>query len=85
MANEKVTVYSKDYCPYCVMAKKLLERRGISFTAIELDINKPEQMQALISRSGLRTVPQIFFNDQLIGGYDELAQLDNKDQLNSLK
>jgi len=85
MNNSKVTLYTKDYCPYCVMATKLLERRGIPFTEIELNMNKPEDWQALIARSGMRTVPQIFHGDKLIGGYQELSELDSVDQLQSLK
>ncbi len=54
-----ITVYSKDYCPYCVKAKNLLSSLGISFE--EIDITKsPEIIVDLVKKSGMRTVPQIF-------------------------
>jgi len=80
---EPVRVYTKDYCPYCTMAKKLLEGRGISYE--EIEIKEPQEMMDLVAKSGMRTVPQIFHGEKLIGGYDQLAELDKKDALGSLK
>ncbi len=79
----QITIYSKTYCPYCVRAKKLLESKGVSFEEIMVD-DKPELFTELKKKSGMMTVPQIYINDQLIGGYTELAALEEKNQLDRL-
>ena len=71
----KVTVYTTTFCPYCQSAKRLLTQKGVAFTEVNLT-DKPDELQALKQRTGLRTVPQIFINDELIGGYTELAALE---------
>lgn len=76
---KKVTVYTTRYCPYCRMAKDLLKRKNIPFE--EIDVSDDEQFDALIDRTGFKTVPQIFFDDELIGGYEELAKLDESRRL----
>ena len=69
-----ITIYHKDYCPYCKQAKKTLEAYGLKYTAIEVT-DKPAEFANMVSRSGGRkTVPQIFFDDQHIGGLDDLQQ-----------
>jgi glutaredoxin 3 len=78
-----IIVYSTTYCPYCVRAKQLLERKEVAYQEIMVD-RDPEHMQEMMERSQRRTVPQIFINEQSIGGYDELAQLDRKGELDSL-
>lgn len=81
----KVIVYTKDYCPYCVKAKALLKVRGVEFEEVDV-VRHPDSdfYQKLMARSGMKTVPQIFHGDRLIGGYSELAALDAEDQLKSL-
>ncbi len=81
----KVTVYTTTYCPYCVRAKELLKRRGIAFEEIQVNEDDDAQWEALYERSKMRTVPQIFAGERLIGGYTDLAALDSQDQLASLK
>ena len=81
----KVKIYTTDYCPYCRQAKALLELRGVAFEEIQVDRTNEEEWSAMIARSGMRTVPQIYNGDELIGGYQELAELDQKDQLEGLK
>ncbi|MAF91485.1 MAG: glutaredoxin 3 [Bdellovibrionota bacterium] len=78
MANVKI--YTKNYCPYCVHAKNLLQNKGVSFTEENLEDN-PEEMMALIQKTGMRTVPQIFINDELIGGFTELSALEQAGEL----
>lgn len=68
---KNVLIYSTNTCPYCVMAKKLLENRGLTYTEIRVDLDDNER-ETMISRSGRRTVPQIFIDDAHIGGYDDL-------------
>jgi glutaredoxin 3 len=81
--NTKVKVYTTSYCPYCVRAKRLLQSKGIAFEEINLE-GKGDELMVLKNRTGLRTVPQIFINDELIGGYDELAALDRSGKLDKL-
>lgn len=82
---EKVKVYTIQYCPFCVRAKDLLKQRGIPFTEILIEEDDDKQWEALYALSKMRTMPQIFFGDRLIGGYTELAALDQKDKLAALK
>lgn len=79
----KVVVYTKSYCSYCDRAKDLLTRKGIAFEEIYLD-DRPEEYATLKKRTGMMTVPQIFINDQLIGGYTELAALERDNKLDSM-
>ncbi len=81
----KVTIYTKDACPYCIAAKSLLKDRAIPYEEIKISTSDSDAFQALQKRSGMRTVPQIFFGDKLIGGFDSLSKLDSEDQLASLK
>lgn len=78
----KVVVYSKTICPYCVRAKKLLEGKGVEFEEIMVD-SDPNLFNELKQKSGMLTVPQIFIDDELIGGYTELADLDSKGELDA--
>lgn len=72
----KAEVYSKDNCPYCVKAKKLLESRGIEY----VEVNAVEHREALIERvtqdtgKAPRSVPQIYLDGAYIGGYDDLVK-----------
>lgn len=67
----KITVYSKGYCPFCKMAKATLNKLGLRFE--ELDITNNAQLEhEMKQRSKRRTVPQIFINEQHIGGNDDL-------------
>lgn len=77
---KKVTIYSTTYCPYCNRAKDLLTSKNIEFTEIDLT-GKDNELLKLVERTKMRTVPQIFFNDELIGGFDELNALEQVGQL----
>jgi glutaredoxin 3 len=69
----KAIVWSKDQCPYCVQAKQLLESKGIEFE--ERNINHGFTREQLLEAvPNARTVPQIFLDDKLIGGFAELRQ-----------
>ncbi len=80
-----VTIYTKDYCPYCTKAKSLLERKGIS-DFNEIDITHSEKLQQeMISKSGGRkTVPQIFIGSTHVGGCDDLYALEKDGKLSNL-
>ena len=81
----KVTVYTTTYCPYCVRAKDLLKRRGIPFEEIQLSEDDDKSWDDLYQRSKMQTVPQIFVDEKILGGYTELAAQDQKDALAGLK
>jgi glutaredoxin 3 len=81
----KIIVYTSDNCPYCLKAKRLLGDRGIAFTENKIGWDDDAQWDALYEKSKMKTVPQIFNGDALIGGYTELEALDKKDELASLK
>jgi glutaredoxin 3 len=79
----QVTVYTTQHCPYCLSAKSLLARKGV--TAIEIDVEtSPPRLAEMLQRSQRRTVPQIFIGDRHVGGFDDLASLDRKGELDSL-
>ncbi len=69
---KNILIYSTNTCPYCVMAKKLLEKNGLSYTEIRVDLDENER-EKMIARSQRRTVPQIFIDDIHIGGFDDLS------------
>jgi glutaredoxin 3 len=83
----KVTIYTpSDFaCPYCLRAKALLKQRGVDYQEIQLSSEDDAKWDELYKKSGMKTVPQIFKGGDLIGGFTELAALDQKDQLSSLR
>lgn len=79
----KVVMYTWTVCPYCVRAKNLLKNKGVEFEEINLD-GKDEELDQLRNQTGMKTIPQIFINDQLVGGFSELAQLEADGQLDQM-
>lgn len=80
----KIEVYSTAVCPYCVSAKNLLKSRGLEWTEVRIDMD-PAQRDAMLARSGgRRTVPQIFINDQHVGGFEDLVAADRSGKLATL-
>ncbi|HTJ98159.1 MAG TPA: glutaredoxin 3 [Bordetella sp.] len=78
---KKVLMYSTGVCPYCVRAEALLKQRGVGeIEKIRIDLD-PSQRDAMMQRTGRRTVPQIYIGDTHVGGYDDLAALDRADKL----
>jgi glutaredoxin 3 len=72
----EVTMYTTTTCPYCRNAKRLLDAKGISYK--EIDVRSVDVKNEMVSRSGRCTVPQIFFGNWHIGGFDDLAQLESE-------
>jgi glutaredoxin 3 len=83
MSNAKVIVYTKLQCPYCVMAKELLQARNIPFSEIRVDLDQ-DKLEEMMRLSNRRSVPQIFINGKSIGGYDDLAALVKAGKLDEL-
>lgn len=79
----KVIIYSKTHCPFCDRAKALFDNKNVPYEEIMVD-EKPELYQKLKEQTGLLTVPQIFINDELIGGYTDLAALEREGELDKL-
>lgn len=71
----KVTIYTTPICPYCRMAKQLLQRKGASFEEIDV-MGKPALRAEMQARSGRSTVPQIWIGERHVGGCDDLYELD---------
>ena len=76
----QVKVYVKDWCPYCQGALQLLKSKGVEAEVISVDGNQQLYSQ-LKQKTGHQTVPQIFINDEFIGGYDELRSLERQQLL----
>ncbi len=80
---KQTEIYTKSYCPFCHRAKELLSIKGVPF--IEHDVtNDTAQEEQMRLRSGRHTVPQIFIDDQHIGGCDDLFALDEQGKLDPL-
>jgi len=76
----RIRIYSTEWCPYCARAKRLLDARGYAYDTVDLT-GDDSARDALVAQTGMRTVPQIFVDGELVGGYTELAQLDAKGTL----
>ena len=79
-----IEVYSTPNCPFCVSAKSLLKSKNLSFQEIDVS-DDIDSLQKMIKLSGLRTVPQIFINNQSIGGYEELSKMNSEGDLPHLE
>jgi len=77
-----VTIYTTNYCPYCVRAKQLLDNKQVDYT--EVNVSEPAVRAKMSKLTGGRTVPQIVINDKPIGGCDELHALERSDELDKL-
>lgn len=78
-----VRVYSTLFCPYCVMAKRLLEGKGVRFEEIRVDEDHARRDE-MMRVSGRRTVPQIFVGEVHVGGFDDLSALERAGKLDPL-
>ena len=79
----KVVIYSSANCSYCIRAKMLLNKKHVQFNEIRVDQDL-EKREEMIRLSGRRTVPQIFINDQPMGGFDDIWELEQKGELDVL-
>lgn len=79
-----IEIYTKSFCPYCWRAKMLLEKKGVAFEEISVDLGGP-QKERMVERAGGRiTVPQIFIGEFHVGGCDDLMALDRAGKLDPL-
>lgn len=79
-----VEIYTKFGCPYCVRAKHLLDSKGIHYTEYDVTMGGAKRDEMGVRAPGARTVPQVFINDQAVGGSDDLRALDSSGKLDAL-
>ena len=79
----EVTIYSTGWCPYCVRARALLQRKGVAFREIDIETDAAVRAE-MIERSGRRSVPQIFIGARHVGGFEELYELERSGELDSI-
>ena len=80
----EIVIYTKDYCPYCHAAKSLLSAKKATFTEIDLMATPDRRAEMLAKSGGRTTVPQIFIGSKHVGGFDDLAALDEAGGLDPL-
>jgi glutaredoxin 3 len=79
----EIVMYTTAMCPYCVRAKMLLQRKGMNWEEKRIDLDH-DLVGEMLQRSNRRTVPQIFIDQQHVGGFDDMAELDAMGRLDPL-
>ncbi|CAA6822260.1 MAG: Glutaredoxin 3 (Grx3) [uncultured Thiotrichaceae bacterium] len=79
----EVVMYATLFCPYCMRARRLLKSKGVSIKELRVDGDN-KLWKVMEKRSGRNTVPQIFIDDRHIGGYDDLARINQNGELDKL-
>ncbi|MGE0698549.1 MAG: glutaredoxin 3 [Hyphomicrobiaceae bacterium] len=80
----KVTIYTSSYCPYCISAKRLLDRKGVLYEEISVDGRSGVRAEMTAKAGGRYTVPQIWIGERHVGGCDDLYALDDAGRLDPL-
>jgi glutaredoxin 3 len=83
MSQAPITIYTTAWCGYCQRAKRLLQEKNLAFTEIDVE-NTPGMREEMMTRSGRRTVPQVFIGTRHVGGCDDLHALDRSGELEKL-
>lgn len=79
----EIKIYTTPWCPYCISAKKLLDKKGVTYD--DMDVSYEQDIRTELRKmTGSRTVPQIFINGQTIGGCDDLFALEKAGKLDKL-
>ncbi len=79
----RVVMYTTGFCPYCIRARMLLKHKGVTYEEVRVD-HDPVRRREMERRSRRRTVPQIFIGEVHVGGYDDLAALERRGELDAL-
>lgn len=83
MSAPKVTIYTKENCPFCVRAKRLLEKKSVAYE--EIRVEGDDALRSwLVQKTGQMTVPQIFAGDRSLGGFSDLDALDREGKLDPI-
>ena len=80
----KVEIYTWQYCPFCIRAKSLLKKKNINYTEYKIDGDEDARALMIKRADGRRTLPQIFIDNEGIGGCDDLYALENENKLEAL-
>jgi len=78
-----IVMYATQWCGYCAMARRLFEQKGRRWEEIDVDAVRGRR-QEMIEKSGRTSVPQIWIGDRYVGGYDDLAALERRGELDAL-
>jgi len=79
-----VEIYTWSTCPFCIRAKALLDRKGVEYTEYCIDGDEPARVKMAQRSNGRRSVPQVFINNQHIGGCDDIHALNAQGKLDAL-
>ena len=79
--KKKIVIYTKNYCPYCKRAVAFLERNNLEFENVDVT-NDEELLKPVSEKTGVTTVPQVFVDDEFIGGYDDMVALKKAGEIN---
>ena len=83
MSTPNVTVYTKQNCPFCVRAKRLLDRKGVRYEEVSVE-GKDDLRIWLVEKTGQMTVPQIFVGERSLGGFSDIDALDRAGELDTI-
>ncbi len=83
MPEPKIIVYTKQTCPFCIRAKRLLERKGAAYEEISVE-GRDDLRTWLVEASGQKTVPQIFVGERSLGGFSDIEALDREGKLDPI-
>ncbi|MBU2568988.1 MAG: glutaredoxin 3 [Gammaproteobacteria bacterium] len=78
-----IIIYTSNFCPYCTMAKRLLDKKGAVYNEVNVD-SEPGLRQEMMQKTKRRTVPQIYIGDFHVGGFDDLYALEQQSRLDPL-
>ena len=81
---KNITMYSGPFCNFCEAAKRLFARNNINYKIIDISTKDTLRNEMIEKANGKRTIPQIFFDNLHIGGYQELRALEKNGELNNL-
>ena len=81
---KSVTIYTGPLCNYCDAAKRLLDRNNVEYKEISIATVDGAMDEMIAKANGKRTIPQIFFDEQHMGGYDDVRALEKDDKLQDL-
>lgn len=84
MPTPKIEIYTKWGCPYCVMAKALLDRKGVAYEEYDITMGGPRRAEMQERAPGAYTVPQVLIDDKPYGGFDDISALDRQGKLDPL-
>lgn len=80
----KITIYTRDFCPYCTRAKQLLAQKNVKFEEINAGMDAKKKQEMIKRSNGGRTFPQIFIGDTHVGGCDDMMALDRRGALDAM-